>query len=51
VVILLLGVMVIDAIIVKRRGIFRMGGRVVAHVAFLALILAVVLIAKAGRIL
>ncbi len=51
VVIALLGVMVIDGIITYRRGVFRVGGRVVAHVAFLIMILAVIIIAKAGRIL
>ena len=51
VVVLLLGVMVADGLITWRRGIFRIGGRTIAHVAFLGLILAVVLIARAGRIL
>ena len=51
VIVLLLGVMVIDGVIVHRRGIFRIGGRTIAHIAFLGLILAVVLIARAGRVL
>jgi hypothetical protein len=51
VVTLLLGVMVIDGVITWRRGIFRIGGRTVAHVAFLGMILVVALMAKAGRIL
>jgi uncharacterized protein YkwD len=51
VVTLLLGVVIIDGIITWRKGIFRIGGRTLAHVAFLGLILAVALIAKAGRIL
>ena len=51
VIVLLLGVMVVDGIITWKRGIFRIGGRTIAHVAFLGLILAVVLIARAGRIL
>lgn len=51
VVILLLAVMVIDGIVVHRRKITRVGGRTFAHLAFLGMILAIVLIARAGQIL
>lgn len=48
---LLLTVLVIDGVVVSRRKIPRIGGRTFAHLAFLGMILALVLIAKAGRIL
>jgi uncharacterized protein YkwD len=51
VIVLLLVVMVVDGIITYRRGVFRMGGRPLAHMAFLGMILTIVLIARAGRIL
>lgn len=47
----LLAVMVVDGVIVKKRNISRIGGRPFAHLAFLGMILALVLIAKAGQIL
>lgn len=50
-VILLLLVFVIDAIVVSRRKIPRIGGRTFAHLAFLGMLLTLVLIAKAGKIL
>jgi len=50
-VILLLLVFVVDAIVVSRRKIPRIGGRTFAHLAFLGMLLALVLIAKAGKIL
>ena len=48
---LLLAVLSIDLIIVRRRRIVTIGGRTLAHIAFLGMILAVVLILKAGRII
>lgn len=48
---LLLAVLSIDLIIVRRRRIARIGGRTLAHIAFLGMILAVVLILKAGQII
>lgn len=47
----LLAVLSIDLIVVRRRRIVRIGGRTLAHIAFLGMILAVVLILKAGRII
>lgn len=47
----LLAVLSIDLIIVRRKRIIRIGGRTLAHIAFLGMILAVVLILKAGRII
>ena len=49
--IVLLSVMVIDGVIVARRKITRVGGRTFAHLAFLGMILAIILMAKAGEIL
>jgi hypothetical protein len=48
---LLLIVFIVDGIIVARRRIPRIGGRTFAHLSFLGMILAIVLILKAGRIL
>lgn len=48
---LLLAVLSIDLIVVRRRRIARIGGRTLAHIAFLGMILAVVLILKAGQII
>lgn len=48
---LLLIIMVVDGIVIRQRGIARIGGRTFAHLAFLGMILAVVVIAKAGQIL
>lgn len=50
-IILLMGVLAIDASVIARRQIKRLSGRVVAHLAFLGMILAILLIAKAGQIL
>lgn len=47
----LLAVLVVDGVLVSRRKIVRIGGRTFAHVAFLGMILAVVLILKAGQII
>lgn len=48
---LLLFVLSIDLIVVRRRRIARIGGRTLAHLAFLGMILAVILILKAGQII
>ena len=48
---LLLFVFVLDAFLASRRRIVRMAGRSFAHVAFLGMILAVILILKSGKIL
>lgn len=47
----LLAVLVIDATITRRRRIRRIGGRTFAHIAYLGMILAIILILKAGQIL
>ena len=49
--ILLLVVMVFDGVIIARRKITRVSGRSFAHIAFLGMILAILLIARAGEIL
>lgn len=41
----------IDLIVVRRRRIARIGGRTLAHIAFFGMILAVILILKAGQII
>jgi hypothetical protein len=41
----------IDLIVVRRKRIARIGGRTLAHIAFLGMILAVILILKAGEII
>jgi hypothetical protein len=41
----------IDIIVVRRKRIARIGGRTLAHLAFLGMILAVILILKAGQII
>lgn len=48
---LLLMLLSIDFIVVKRNKIIRTGGRTLAHIAFLGMILAVILILKAGQII
>ncbi len=48
---LLLVILVIDGLIVANKRITRIGGRTFAHLAFLGMVLAIVLIAKAGAIL
>jgi hypothetical protein len=48
---LLLLVFSIDLIIVRRERIARIGGRTLAHIAYLGMILAVILILKAGQII
>lgn len=44
-------VMVIDASVITRKQVERLGGRLVAHLAFLGMILAIIIIARAGQIL
>lgn len=48
---LLLLVLSIDLIVVRRKRIARIGGRTLAHLAFFGMILAVILILKAGQII
>lgn len=48
---LLLLVLSIDLIVVRRRRIARIGGRTLAHLAYLGMVLAVILILKAGQII
>lgn len=48
---LLLMVMSVDLIVVKRNKIVRVGGRTLAHIAYIGMILAVILILKAGQII
>lgn len=48
---LLLGVFTVDGIVVAKKKLPRVGGRTVAHIAFLGMILAIILIARAGKIL
>lgn len=43
-------VMVIDGVVAYRRGLKRFVGRTVAHVSFMGMVVAIILIAKAGRI-
>lgn len=50
-ILLLIIVMIVDGFVISRRKITRVGGRTFAHLAFLGMILAIVLIAKAGEIL
>jgi uncharacterized protein YkwD len=50
-VVLLIGVMLIDGFVTSRRKYARIGGRTFAHLAFLGMILAIALVAKAGEIL
>lgn len=47
----ILMILSIDFIVVKRNKIIRVGGRSLAHIAFLGMILAVILILKAGQII
>lgn len=47
----LLAVLAVDLIAVRRKRIVRIGGKTLAHLAFFGMILAVILILKAGRII
>ncbi|MBU0572446.1 hypothetical protein KKH23_03845 [Patescibacteria group bacterium] len=48
---LLLNVLVFDGLITRRRRIARIGGRTFAHLSFLGMVLAIVLILKAGQVI
>jgi hypothetical protein len=48
---ILIMILSIDLIVVKRKRIARIGGRTFAHIAFFGMILAVILILKAGQII
>lgn len=48
---LLLLVLSIDLVVVRRRRIVRIGGRTLAHIAFLGMILSVIIILRAGKII
>lgn len=48
---ILLVIMIIDAALVSRRRIVRIGGRTFAHLSFLGMILAIAIILRAGQIL
>lgn len=47
----LVAVLAIDMILVRRKRIVRIGGRTLAHIAFFGMILAVIIILKAGKII
>lgn len=47
----LLVLFIVDAIIIRRKVVFRISGRSLAHVSFLGMILAIVFILKAGQII
>lgn len=51
VIILLLVIMIIDVVVSYKRKTFRVGGRTLAHIIFIGMILAIVIIARAGKIL
>jgi uncharacterized protein YkwD len=48
---ILLGVLIIDGVVTSKRRIARIGGRTFAHLSFLGMILAIIIILKAGQIL
>jgi len=48
---ILLLALVIDAIFVSKKRIARIGGRTFAHLSFFGMILAIIIILKAGQIL
>jgi hypothetical protein len=47
----LVGVVVVDGVIISHKRISRIGGRSLAHLAFMGMILTLVIIAKAGEVL
>lgn len=47
----LLVLFMVDAILIRRKAIYRISGRSLAHISFLGMILAIVLILKAGQVL
>ncbi len=51
IVVILLSLLVIDGLVTSRRRIARIGGRTFAHLSFLGMILAIVLILRAGQVL
>jgi len=51
VIVLLLVVLVVDGLVVYKKGVARIAGRTFAHLSFLGMVLAIVLILKAGKIL
>ena len=46
----LMGILIIDAAIVARKRISRVAGRAFAHISFMGMILAILIIARAGEI-
>ena len=48
---LLLFVLIVDGLIIANKKITRIGGRTVAHLAFLGMVLIIIIIAQAGEIL
>lgn len=48
---ILLAVLVLDGVLISRRRIVRIGGRTLAHIAFLGMIIAIALILEAGQII
>ena len=50
-IVLLLAVMIIDGVVTHQKRTPRIGGRTFAHIAFLGMVLAIVIIARAGNIL
>lgn len=51
IVVILLGVLVVDGIVVSSRNIARVSGRSFAHLSYLGMVLAILIIIKAGQIL
>lgn len=51
VVVLLIAVMVVDYVIISKKNVRRVGGKPFAHIAFLGMIAAMLIIAKVGRII
>lgn len=51
VILILLAVLVADMIIIRKKRITRVSGRSLAHIAFFGMVFAIIIIAKAGRIL
>lgn len=48
---LLIAAFVVDGYVVAKRGISRTGGKLFAHISFLGMVMAIILIARAGQIL
>jgi hypothetical protein len=47
----LLAVLAVDVVAISRRGVTRVGGRAFAHLSFMAMVLIILLLARAGEIL